>query len=59
MIRLECLPTGQVDGGPVSWETLAVRRQQGVVQFEAEKAQIVGLDEAGDLCQGDVLLLKR
>ena len=57
MIRLECLPAGQVSGGPVLWEALAVCGQHRVVQLESEKAQIVVLDETGDLSQGRALLL--
>src|SRR5215471_13952910 len=57
MIRLECLPAGQIGGGPVLWEALAVCGQHRVVQFEAEKAKIVALDETGDLRQCHALLL--
>src|SRR5438874_12245465 len=57
MIRLECLPAGQVVGGAVLGEALAVGSQHRVVQLETEKAELVALDETGDLRQGHALLL--
>src|SRR5579883_1103967 len=57
MIRLKCIPTGQVGGGLVLWEALAVGRQDRVIQFEAEKGEIAALQESRDLDQSHGLLL--